>query len=192
MLDKNEILRLRSNGYTHAEIASQVGCSEGRVWQILREFGKTKSVMSMTIEERLQSRLQTNEETGCWEFQGNKYEFGYGQITLDGKSVRAHRLAYSLFVGEIPEGMIVCHTCDNPPCCNPDHLFLGTHADNSKDKTNKGRQAKGTKLPFTKLPDDCIEQASLLRDEGLSVQEIADMFGCSKGHVYRLLKGSRG
>lgn len=68
---------------------------------------------------------------------------GYGRIKVAGKYLRVHRVAYELFVGPIPAGLIVMHTCDNPPCCNPAHLKPGTNAENSADMVAKGRQRNG-------------------------------------------------
>lgn len=73
----------------------------------------------------------------CWFWQGPRHPHGYGWTYVDGKSVTAHRESYRLFKGPIPEGMCVCHACDTPPCVNPDHLFLGTDADNKLDRTLK-------------------------------------------------------
>ncbi len=78
-------------------------------------------------------------ENGCIEWTRSKDGDGYGFIRFSGVLHRTHRIAYELFVGEIPAGMCVLHKCDNPPCINVDHLFLGTHADNNRDKFNKGR-----------------------------------------------------
>jgi hypothetical protein len=81
---------------------------------------------------------------GCWEWQGVRSPLGYGRYyPAMGVKLQSHRHAYELAHGAIPEGMHVLHRCDNPPCCNPDHLFLGTHADNMKDRQAKGRTRTG-------------------------------------------------
>ncbi len=78
------------------------------------------------------------EESGCWNWIG-ALRSGYGIIKIDGKLISTHRLSYILTNGNIPEGMFICHKCDNPKCVNPDHLFLGTRSDNMIDALNKGR-----------------------------------------------------
>lgn len=75
----------------------------------------------------------------CWCWKGQTDRKGYGRIWRDGKRRQAHRVSYELIFGPIPDGMQVCHKCDNPPCVRPSHLFLGTQSDNMKDCTNKGR-----------------------------------------------------
>lgn len=94
----------------------------------------------------------------CWEWQGSRNARGYGQIRKDGRYIYAHRAAYELTHGSIPEGLCICHHCDNPPCCNPDHLFAGTMADNMHDRDAKGRNGsyknrgkshKGTSRPLS-------------------------------------------
>ena len=75
----------------------------------------------------------------CWLWMAGKLEKGYGQFWFDGRTHRAHRMAWLLTNGEIPEGMCVLHKCDNPPCVNPSHLWLGTNQDNMDDMNNKGR-----------------------------------------------------
>lgn len=81
----------------------------------------------------------------CWLWVGAKVR-GYGAMQINGKKKKAHRFSYEFYVGEIADSMLVCHKCDVPACVNPSHLFLGTHADNAKDKVRKKRQARGEKV----------------------------------------------
>ena len=89
---------------------------------------------------------------GCWEYGGKIRTDGYGSVyindgTKKGAQALAHRVVYEGLVGPIPEGMYLCHHCDNPKCVRPDHIFVGTDADNKADMIAKGRQAKGDRLP---------------------------------------------
>lgn len=89
--------------------------------------------------ERLE-RYLVRMPSGCIEWSASRFAQGYGQIKIDGKNRKTHRVAWELVNGPIPDGLMVCHRCDNPPCCNLDHLFLGTAADNTHDMQAKGRR----------------------------------------------------
>lgn len=89
-------------------------------------------------------------DAGCWEWQGHRNEHGYGRVSVGGRRMYAHRLAYLATHFVIPEGLVVMHRCDNPPCVNPDHLAIGTYADNTADMIAKGRSRLGQNIenPF--------------------------------------------
>lgn len=110
------------------------------------------SDITLTPEEkqRFYSRIVVSETaycyrsgSFCWEWTAGKSSHGYGTVWLRGGSVGAHRVAYLLHYGAIPNNLFVCHVCDNPPCCNPTHLFVGTNGDNIRDKCEKGRHNCG-------------------------------------------------
>lgn len=91
-----------------------------------------------SMEERFFQKV--NKTNSCWLWTGALNSRGYGSMGVAGKAISAHRLSYTWFKGEIPEGMIVCHSCDVPSCVNPDHLWVGSYADNMNDMVNKNRQ----------------------------------------------------
>jgi hypothetical protein len=138
----------------------------------------------MTPEERFWLRVDKSGE--CWIWTGPRHVRGYGHVRYNGKASRAHRVAWAIANGPVPKGMAVCHRCDNPPCVRPEHLWVGTQAENLADMRAKGRMANRPKVAA--LPDE--ELASLLRSlyessPAMSMRVIGRELGVSKGTVSR-------
>jgi hypothetical protein len=122
-------------------------------------------------------------KNGCWEWTGSLDTGGYGRLKKKG----THRLSYEIFVGPIGN-FHVLHRCDNPPCCNPNHLFLGTQADNMMDKSAKGRVRVGIgeKHGKAKMTEDGVREARKSWANGESIKSIArryDVSACSISHI---------
>lgn len=156
--------------------------------------GKKRLVLvGFTPAQRLAARTQRwPGEDSCWVWTGHCSK-GYGRMTVAKKGVLVHRLAYELSVGPIPGGLDVLHTCDNPKCVRPSHLFLGNDADNMTDKTQKGRQARGQGHGNAKLTEDAVKQIkSLYRKNvyGLT-KRLANQFGVTETCIRQIITGER-
>lgn len=112
-----------------------------------------------SIASRLLRRRRIT-ESGCWEYTGRRNRQGYGNMHVDGETL-VHRIAFRLWIGSIPPGLCVCHRCDNPSCFCPQHLYTGTHADNTADMVKKGRASKGPSKGASKGPS--FDHAAYMR-----------------------------
>ncbi len=137
------------------------------------------------IAVRFATKFAINSETGCWEWTGSKVAGGYGMLGGERGSanVLAHRFSYEHHKSALPTGMLVCHSCDNPGCVNPDHLFAGTHEENMRDMQRKGRACvlSGAQI------DDVL---SLYRG-GMSQDAISQIFGVARATIGRIIAGGR-
>lgn len=136
--------------------------------------------MRLSAFDRLFNKAMI-QDSGCWEYSGARQYNGYGAFRFEGRTIGAHRMAYILCIDDIPEGMLVCHHCDNPPCVNPSHLFLGTEKDNSRDMISKGRQGGNRILT--------LEQVNQIRQElskGQPMYQIAPKFGVCRVTIFNI------
>ncbi len=114
---------------------------------------------------------------------------GYGRITVNWRGTRAHRVSWELRNGPLSPGAVVCHRCDNRACVNPDHLFVGTQADNMRDMVTKGRNARGEKCGPAKVTDRQAVEIRLLRKAGFPNRELAGAFGVSRNMIEKVTTG---
>lgn len=126
----------------------------------------------------------------CWPWMAARTTHGYGSFHKDGTRRLAHREAYELENGVLPDGTQVLHSCDNPPCCNPAHLFLGTYRDNVHDMKAKGRIAHSERHGQVIYSDQTVREAlALYRAGGISKRGVAREFGMSAAHFRRITNG---
>lgn len=144
------------------------------------------------LQDRLMSKVQKTDT--CWLFTGTKNSFGYGSIGTGGrkgKNIGTHRASWIIHNGEIPDGLFVLHKCDNPPCVNPEHLFLGTPKDNVRDMCSKGRNSggtheglKGEKSPHAKLKETQVKEIRFrYKQEKITTRKLALEYDISCANV---------
>ncbi|CAH9013021.1 putative homing endonuclease [Vibrio phage 199E37-1] len=135
--------------------------------------------MRKLARKRIVDRIEVS-DYGCWEWSLKIRPNGYARVTFLNDSWYAHRLSYFAFKGDIPFDSDVCHCCDNRKCVNPEHLFLGSRKDNMQDCVLKERQAKGERLPHSKLLDDERLQVLDLILFGFTYSEIGSWYGVTR------------
>ena len=137
-----------------------------------------------TVEERFWAKVEKT--SGCWEWTAAKFSTGYGAIRIKGFQRSTHRVAWELCYGQIPAGLCVLHRCDNKSCVRPDHLWLGTNRENTKDMHQKKRWQRKS---LGKIDTDRIRDLLCF---DFTQQQIADWFGIARTYVSRVKSGTRG
>ena len=164
----------------------KTGTRADNVWdRIAKDRSRNENWQSSEI--RFLSKIQKTAD-GCWFWNGTRSTGGYGTLFVNGKAMAAHRYSYEYHIGPIPKGLVVRHyVCDNAACVNPDHLKLGTKADNTKDLKRSGRMAKGEDL--SNLTEVDVFQIRQLYRDGTPPKLIAEKFGIKTGTVSPILTG---
>lgn len=197
---------------------SVVGCGRSTIakglcgahYQRMKAHGNPNTrvgLKGLPLSERFWSRVDKTDD--CWNWTGPKTADGYGRLYREGKTIRAHRLSYEMHHGPVPSGLIVCHRCDNPSCVNPDHLFVGTGAENIADCEAKGRRnvparsgdfhwtkrrpdrvAKGQVFSRSEITDELVRRLRARYAEGgITQRELAAQHGISHKNLSLILAG---
>ncbi len=142
---------------------------------------------AVPLKERFYSKVSLPNKNGCMLWSGAKDSWGYGHLTVNKTTVKAHRLSYILHKGNIQKEMYICHTCDTPACVNPEHLFVGTPKDNSQDCIAKGRFKKtqlGDDVATSKLDTKSVLEIIDLLKYGYTQVEIAEIYGVTTQNIH--------
>lgn len=141
---------------------------------------------------RFDTYVVNNGENYCWDWTGSDSGNGYGCMRFPQKVVSAHRIRWTIHYGPIPKGMHVLHKCDVKECTNPKHLYLGTNADNMRDKRLKGRSARlrGDKSPSSILTEKKVGRIKTLLKKGVKVRVLAEKYKVSKGAIENIKRGN--
>ncbi len=142
------------------------------------------------LKQRFWAKVKRGKSDECWEWLASKNNKGYGLISVKGRLRLVHRMVWSLVIGPVPDGLCVLHKCDNPGCVNPEHLFLGTHADNMADMARKHRSIIGEKNPHAKLT---VEEVEAIRTEcakpGVTQASVAAALSVSRQQISHIILG---
>lgn len=142
---------------------------------------------------RFDTKWKLDEQTGCWLWTASCAGKGYGQIKIPGtrRQIYAHRLSYILHKGKVGRGKHVCHTCDNPKCVNPEHLFVGTSKDNHQDMKRKGRHLFGSKNNQSRLTEKDVSHIHALLKLGMAQTKIAQLYKVHQVSISKINCGMR-
>jgi len=154
--------------------------------------GCLRSIFRVNYDEDAKNKLLSHidiKDNGCWEWNRAKHRQGYGHFPYKRKLMLAHRASWIIFNGKLDNDICVCHRCDNPPCVNPNHLFLGTTKENIHDCIKKGKFTRciGSDKPNTNLDDITVKEIIRMRKDGCKYVEIQRITGATKGQIQAIL-----
>lgn len=150
-----------------------------------------KNQHNLPTDVRFWSHVDKSDD--CWIWTASRSADGYGRFRLNHKLIAANRMSWKIAHGEIPAGMLVLHRCDNPPCVNPEHLFLGTDKDNAQDSCAKGRRSSrpGETNPSAKLTDLDVRHIRIMLAGGWPKKSLARLFGVSIYPIQSISTGKK-
>jgi hypothetical protein len=144
----------------------------------------------VNVEDRFWSKVDIKSEDECWLWKAHCNPDGYGRFSINGKVILAHRFVWTLYHGDIKEGLCILHTCDIRPCCNPNHLWDGTNADNTNDMIIKGRQRPGSLIGSRnashKLNEEDVICIRIMRQCGFTEPFLSELYDVCRGTISKL------
>lgn len=187
--------KYRAIGYcgTHWKIFKKYGTATPTCWcgelsqTFAGSYGGDVLCETHLFLKRFWENVDVKSEDECWEWLGSRTTAGYGVVYTEGKLHYTHRVSLQLDDREVPARHHACHTCDNPPCVNPAHLFVGTPMDNAQDKVSKDRHLYGEKHPHAKLSNEDVAKMRQLAKDGVWQSDLARQFNVDDSHVSNIV-----
>lgn len=172
------------------------GSAKARTPEQARNAAKRRWEMykNKPMEERFWEKVDRKSDSECWEWTATRSGRGYGRFYIGKTPMQASRVAYKIANGDFDQSLHVCHKCDNPPCCNPSHLFLGTASENIRDAVAKGRwhDFRGEKNVLHKLTaDQALEVRKIHASKSKTIAQIAAMFGLTESGAEKIIYRKR-
>jgi hypothetical protein len=184
------IEKYAQEGLSGPQIAKLAGVSHNTVyyWLSIHGIKRRSPLPAEDWREKFWNRVKMSPGDGCWEWGAGRDGRNYGQMNVDGRPRKASRLAYESAYGPFDDSLCVLHKCDNPPCCRPDHLFLGTKTDNAADRGAKNRTCHGEAKPAAKLTEAAVLRIMSLRGT-MTKRAVAKLFGVGETTIYQIFYG---
>lgn len=179
--------------YKNSEFEKRIGIGSRAICLDCPNMMPVKARCPKGQAEAIFLRLLSQQTDDCIEWPYSSDAAGYGAIHLNRKRESVHRVAYLMNFGAIPDGLHVCHSCDNPPCFNPRHLFAGTGEENQADMKSKNRSTFGIRNKMAKLDDDKVRKIRSLYQKGIrgfGKESLARQFGVSPGAILKIIRGT--
>lgn len=159
------------------------GYVRGEPYRFIQGHGGVRGRVSPPLHELFFHRVAKRSDDECWEWQGSRTKQGYGKLQHETVTKLTHRIAYEFAFGDIPDGLVVRHKCDNPPCCNPSHLETGTYKDNMKDASDRGRAIHGERSPAAILTEDDVREIRWQYGQGVTISAMSRHYGVARATI---------